>query len=300
MPNHLDIMIIGDAMVDVTVRALESVPGGANPSEIMISPGGLANIAVVAKGEGAKTGFLGRIGNDPFGDYYEEDLTSNGIVSLLLRSHLPTGICVNFISADGERTMYTSLGANSLLTSADLDEDVLGSAEMIFVSGFSMETADTAAEIMKIARRSKTMGKRVAVGGGASNLILKRPESFRRLVAECADYLLMNEEEAVAITGDTPERALEELASDCDYVIVTGGSRGSMAMIEGEMLHFKAPEVKPVDSTGAGDVFAGVVLAGIQGNRHRDEYIPRAHELASESVRNLGPRTGKPCTSNPK
>jgi sugar/nucleoside kinase (ribokinase family) len=291
MPRKLDILFVGDAMVDITVRTHESEPGGANPSDMLISPGGLANIAVAAQGEGSRTGLLGRIGTDPFGDYLEDDLVQTGIISRLIRSNLPTGICINFISLDGERTMYTNQGANSLLSSSDLDGDFLESTGMVFVSGFSMETLETSRQITKIASRSKQLGKRVAVGGGASNLISRRPESFRDLVDKYADYLLLNEKEALVLADcEDPGKVIRCLESLCDLIIVTRGSRGSTVLVNGETSDFPAPKSEAVDSTGAGDVFAGVLLAGIQRGLPWSEVIPRAHLLASRSTERLGPR----------
>jgi len=291
MHREFDILFVGDAMVDISVKSHESEPGGANPSDMHISPGGLANIAVAAQGEGSKTGLLGRIGNDPFGDFLEDDLVRNGIANLLVRSNLQTGICINFISPDGERTMYTSRGANSLLSSRDLKEDVLVSSRMVFVSGFSMETSETAREITDIVRRTKQMEKRVVIGGGAANLIARRPEAFRDLVFKYADYFLLNEKEASVLAGcEDAGNAIRRLEPLCDCIIVTRGANGSTALANGEIRDFPSPRSEAVDSTGAGDVFAGVLLAGIRAGLPWFEAIPRAHLLASRSTERLGSR----------
>jgi sugar/nucleoside kinase (ribokinase family) len=187
--------------------------------------------------------------------------------------------------------MYTSQGANSLLVSSDLDEDVLESTGMVFVSGFSMETTETSRAIAEIASRSKQMGIRVAVGGGASNLISRRSESFRDLVEDYADYLILNEKEASVMADcEDPGKAIRILEPLCDFIIITRGSRGSTALISGETRDFSSPKSEIVDSTGAGDVFAGVLLAGIQGNLPWPEVVPRAHLQASRSTERLGPR----------
>jgi sugar/nucleoside kinase (ribokinase family) len=135
------------------------------------------------------------------------------------------------------------------------------------------------------------MGKKVAIGGGAWNLISRRPDAFREIVEKYADYLLLNEKEASILTGneDTGNsiRALEPLS---DFIIVTRGSHGSTALVNGEIRDFSSPKVEAVDSTGAGDVFAGVLLAGLQGDLPWFDVVPRAHLLASRSTVRLGPR----------
>jgi len=291
MPPKLDILVVGDAMVDITVKPRGSEVGGANPSDILLKPGGLANVAVAASSEGAQTGFLGRVGNDIFGDFYEKDLSSRGVLGSLVRSRLPTGICVNFVGAGGERTMYTDLGANRLLASKDLDQKTLESTQIVFISGFSMECPETAREILEIARRSREAGRKVAVGGGASNLIRERPEVFSELVEDYCDYLILNESEATVMTdGGTLMTALDRIRGLCDFIVVTRGPDGSIAIVDGETSFFESPRVKAVDTTGAGDVFAGVLLTGIAGKIPLGKAMARAHLQASRSVTYFGPR----------
>jgi sugar/nucleoside kinase (ribokinase family) len=154
-----------------------------------------------------------------------------------------------------------------------------------------METPETAREIVEIARRTKQAGKKVAIGGGASNLISRRPKVFRDLVGKYADYLILNEKEAFVIPGcEDAGNAIRHLEPLCDFIIVTRGSNGSTALVNGEIRNFSSPRSEAVDSTGAGDVFAGVLLAGIQGKLPWFDAVLRAHLLASRSTERLGPR----------
>lgn len=287
--------MIGDAMVDVTVKPPRSRTGGAYPSAILVSPGGLGNIAVAAALSGARVGFVSKVGNDVLGDMYESDLRSNGILSFVRRCGLPTGtgICINFVHPSGERTMYTSRGANELLASQDVPDRLLRQTRMIFVSGFSMETANSATQIERICRRARASGSQVAVGGGAFNLIAGRRERFRRLASDNAGILILNEQEALALTGrNALKPALEALAAIVRFLVVTMGQRGSALYRDGSLTHIPSPSPrkKAVDTTGAGDVFAGTFLAGILRGKDPVESIRQAHLRAGLSVTHLGPR----------
>ena len=287
----IDLLVIGDAMVDITIRPTGIHPGGALPSQMAIAPGGLANVAVAARKAGVETGFLGRIGRDPFGDFYEQDLAKNEVVSYAKRSGLATGLCVNLISPGGERTMYTSRGANEMLTVQDLEDEILNTTRMIFVSGFAMETPASATVLEQICSMAKSMNKPIAIGGGAHNLIARRPRRFAQLVRDYADHLVLNEKEAAALTGhEEREMILRRLARMTDFFVMTQGSRGSHSYINGVHGENPCPHVRPVDTTGSGDAFTGVLLAGILKGESPEEAIAAAHRVASLKARQLGPR----------
>jgi sugar/nucleoside kinase (ribokinase family) len=279
-------------MIDVTLRPPSLGGGGAIPSRISISPGGLANVAIAARAMGVKTGFLGRVGRDAFGEAYMADLSAHGIDAHLIRSELPTGICVNFVTPDGERTMYTSQGANSLLTPEDLRDEDLSGTEMIFVSGFAMETESGANTIEEMCRRARKLAVKVAIGGGAHNLIALRLASFRRIVKAYSDILILNLDEAQALTGlGTEDEISGRLGRSVDLVVVTRGAEGSFGCLKGEAFRYPAPESTVVDTTGAGDIFAGTLLGLLLKRKPVKRAIPLAHRAASASVQTPGPRS---------
>jgi len=289
----LDLLVVGDAMVDLTVKPPPSRKGGAYPSTIVVSPGGLGNVAAAAADCGARVGFAGRVGKDVLGEMYIRDLRSNGVRSFVRRSHLPTGICINFIHPGGERTMYTTRGANDLLVSRDVPDSLLRLTRMVFVSGFSMETAKSATEIEKVCNRAKARGSQVAVGGGAFNIITRRRERFRRMISSNADILVLNQKEALALSGKTAVRpALDALQALVGFLVVTLGRRGSILCRNGSVTRIPAPRSpgRAIDTTGAGDVFAGTLLAGLLLGKGAIESIRQAHIRAGKSVAHLGPR----------
>ncbi len=293
MGEFLDLLVIGDAMIDITIKAPETQPGGAYPSEILVAPGGLANVAVSASLSGAKAGFLGMVGEDILGDFYESDLESQGIPSYLFRCGVPTGMCVNLVLPNGERTMYTTRGANDFLAAKDISEDVLCSCRMVYISGFSIENDRSAKEIEIIIRRAKLSERQVAIGGGAFNIIKRRRRRLSKLIARHADILILNQKEALSLTGmDELKPAIHCLKRIIDSFVVTMGRDGSIGFFQGSEIHAPAAPTPVVDTTGAGDVFTGTFLAGILKGKTPAESMKLANQNAGESVSLLGPRMG--------
>jgi len=177
------VLVVGDAMVDVTVKARPSVSGGSYESSIVVGPGGLGNVAVAVVSAGVGAAFSGCIGEDLFGDLYQRNLVLSGVTPLTRRVSLPTGICVNFVHPDGERTMYTMRGANTAYRSRDLETAEVSSSAMLYASAFSLEDPASSKALSSIVSRLRRVGTPVALGGGAFNIIRDHREEFLALAA---------------------------------------------------------------------------------------------------------------------
>jgi len=291
MHRSYDLIVVGDAMVDVTVKAPEGKPGGAYSSEILVSPGGLANVAAAARLSGARTGFFGAIGRDCFGDLYETDLEGYGVKSFLSRCDAPTGLCVNLVSPLGERTMYTNRGANDCLSINQAPPGLWGDCGMVFLSAFSLESHRAGRTICKIARKAKASRTQIALGGGSFNLLQDHRLSFSKLAACYADQLILNRAEALAIADSVDlDSAVDVLKGLVDVLIITLGKGGSLGFFGGRAAKVPAIPAEPLDTTGAGDVFAGAFLGSILKGEEPERSMRQAAQLASQSVSVLGPR----------
>ena len=286
------VLVVGDAMVDVTVKARPSASGGSYESSIVVGPGGLGNVAVAVVSAGVGAAFSGCIGEDLFGDLYQRNLVLSGVTPLTRRVSLPTGICVNFVHPDGERTMYTMRGANTAYRSRDLETAEVSSSAMLYASAFSLEDPASSKALSSIVSRSRGVGTPVALGGGAFNIIRDHREEFLALAAR-SDLLILNDREASEVTSCTdPPDALRRLVEICPDVVVTMGPKGILARLKGSFISCPAPKVRAVDTTGAGDAFAGVLLAElVKGTVPRDA-VKKAQLASSRVVASLGPRAG--------
>ena len=211
---------------------------------------------------GAETGFIGKVGNDFYGDFFRNSLLEHGTeANLLLSTDLSSGVASTFISSDGERTFGTYLGAASTLKAEDLSLEMFKGYTYLFIEGYLVQDHDM---ILRAIELAKEAGLQVCLDMASYNIVEENLEFFSLLINKYVDIVFANEEEAKAFTGKEPERALEEIAKMCSIAIVKVGARGSLMRKGTEMVQVQAaPVEKVLDTTGAGDYFAAGFLYGL-------------------------------------
>lgn len=256
----IDVLAIGDLMLDVRVEASELVPGGDVPGRVRVRPAGTsANAAVWAASAGARSAVVGRVGDDLAGRLIAGALEEAGVMALLAVDRGAETGTMLIVSDATDRSMVQDRGANGRLSPADLPEQLHANA--VLVSGYM--ALDPATEPVARAAISRARAPRIAVDAASWSLIETRgPEAFFEATAG-ANLLFANEAEAEALTGGPAEDAAEALAERYEAVAVKLGERGAMLWWEGLLVRYEGVEVLEVDPTGAGDAFAGVFLASL-------------------------------------
>ncbi|WP_291529262.1 adenosine kinase [Bacteroides sp. UBA939] len=211
---------------------------------------------------GAKTGFIGKIGNDAYGEFYRQSLLERGTeANLLISADLSSGVASTFISPDGERTFGTYLGAAATLKAEDFSLDIFKGYTYLFVEGYLVQDHDM---ILRAIELAKEAGLQVCLDLASYNIVEQDHDFFSLLINKYVDIVFANEEEAKAFTGKEPEEALEVIAGMCSIAIVKIGSKGSLIRKGTEEVHVSAiPVDKVIDTTGAGDYFAAGFLYGL-------------------------------------
>ncbi len=211
---------------------------------------------------GVTTGFIGKVGNDTYGDFYRENLAQNGIEDKLLTSNLPSGVASTFISPEGERTFGTYLGAAASLKAEDLTPDMFEGYAYLYVEGYLVQDH---AMILRAIELAKKAGLLVCLDMASYNIVEGDKDFFTLLIDKYVDILFANEEEARAFTGCCqPKEALDILGSKCHIAIVKVGAEGSYVRRGSETVKVQAMDVhKVIDTTGAGDYFASGFLYGL-------------------------------------
>lgn len=228
-----------------------------------LANGGSAGNAIRAMAcLGAGTGFIGKVSNDFYGNFFRDSLQERGTeASLLLSTTLPSGVASTFISPDGERTFGTYLGAASALKAEDLSLDMFKGYAYLFIEGYLVQDHDM---ILRAIELAKEAGLQVCLDMASYNIVEGDHEFFSLLINKYVDIVFANEEEAKAFTGKEPEEALDIIAKMCSIAIVKVGARGSLIRKGTEMVRVEAaPVEKVVDTTGAGDYFAAGFLYGL-------------------------------------
>ena len=224
--------------------------------------GGSAGNTVLALANlGAHPGFIGKIGNDDFGQYFKKNGLKQGIDMKLLAGDLPTGVASTFISPDGERTFGTYLGAAASLRAEELTLDMFKGYAYLFIEGYLVQDHEMILHAIELAKEA---GLQICLDMASYNIVANDMEFFSLLINKYVDIVFANEEEAKAFTGKEPKEALGVIAKKCSIAIVKVGAEGSYIRKGTEEIKVSAiPVEKVVDTTGAGDYFASGFLYGL-------------------------------------
>ncbi len=212
---------------------------------------------------GVKTGFIGSIGKDESGDFFENDMKNAGIKTMLSRRNSVTGTAVALISPDSERTFATHLGAAVELEAADLDPEYFTGYDILYLEGyliFNKSLVETACQIAK----EKKM--KIALDLASYNVVESKLADFKEIVEKYIDIVFANEEEARSFTGMGPEDALNSISQFCEVAVIKVGSEGSWIKRGDEIIKVRAHPVNCKDTTGAGDLYASGFLYGYSKN----------------------------------
>ena len=229
----------------------------------MVAGGSASNTIAGLSELGVSTGFVGKVGRDALGEFYETDLREHGVQSRLLFSDTPTGRCHVFVSADGERTMATYLGAAVELISRELTADVFHGFDVLHIEGYLVQNKEL---LLRAAQLAKGLGMEISLDLASYNIVAENLEFLTDYVQRYVDIVFANELEARAFSDRVDGDAAAYIASMSNVAVVKVGSRGSFVQ-RGNMLLVIAPEqVDSVDSTGAGDLYAAGFLYGYASN----------------------------------
>jgi sugar/nucleoside kinase (ribokinase family) len=261
----LDLLAIGDLMLDVRVESEALAPGGDVPGRVRVRPAGTsANAAVWAASVGARAAVCARVGDDLVGRLLVAALEEAGVEPIVTADpRVETGSML-VVQADGERSMVADRGANGRLAVEDLPATI--EARSVLLSGYVVLDPATEPVARAAIARARDRAQHVAVDAASWSLLAPRVDAFLEATRGC-DVLLANAEEAHALTGLEPEDAADELGRRYRTVVVKMGERGAVMCWEGLIAHFGGREVRAVNPTGAGDAFDGVFLAALVGNR---------------------------------
>jgi sugar/nucleoside kinase (ribokinase family) len=290
----MKVVVIGDLLYDLLARLDGDVALGTDTfTEISVSGGGSgANAAAWLTTSGIETHFVGRVGDDVFGEFLEAELEGAGVEVHLARDpSLATGKVFVLVDSSGERTMITDRGAVEGLRPRDVPGSLLGEGHLHLVgytfSGGSRR--ETAIEAFGSARES---GMTVSVDPSAVPMLEDvGPEHFLEWTSG-ADLCLPNLEEGALLAGtEDPGRIAETLLTNYQAVVLKLGADGALyADARGEHARVPAAPARVTDTTGAGDALCAGFLAAWLAGIDPTQALWRGVELASRAVERVGGR----------
>ena len=209
---------------------------------------------------GVPTGFIGSIGNDDMGDFFEKDMAEAGVNTILQRQLTPTGTAVALISPDSERTFATHLGAAVELYSDMIKESDFENYDLLYFEGYLIYNKPL---VEKACKTAKENNMKIAMDLSSYNVVLEKLDDFREIVTKYVDIVFANEEEAKAFTGLNTEDSLKEISQMCDITVLKIGKDGSWIKRGEEIIRINAISADCKDTTGAGDLYAAGFLYGL-------------------------------------
>jgi fructokinase len=258
--------------------------------EKTISGGSVANSIVGLSQLGSEVGFIGKVSDDEFGRKYEEGLKKENVEYFYSKKSekLPTGTCLILVTPDSERTMCTFLGTAGKINENDINSDVIKKSEIIFLEGYLWDEG----EPKKAFDKAINNANKVAMSLSDQFCVDRHKPHFLNLVKNNLDIIFANEQE---ITSLIEAKNFDEVINFSKklnkLIIVTRGEKGAIAVNGNEVVESNIQKnLKIVDLTGAGDLFAAGFLHGYINKLSTKECLEKGTEMSSKVIQQIGAR----------
>ncbi|MGJ9384024.1 aminoimidazole riboside kinase [Salipaludibacillus sp. CF4.18] len=257
------IISLGEALIDF-------IPLDDKNEIFQKSPGGApANVAVGLARLGAKTTFLGKIGDDVLGRFLKDTLNGYGVDTshMTFTKDARTGVVFVTLGAGGERSFefYIDPSADRFLTEADVDRALFETHNLLHFGSISLISEPAKSATIKAVKLAKEKGLIVSYDPNLRLGLWKNEDHARGEIKSMLGYanvLKISEEELEFITGEHDIVAGVKKLEDYQIpiIFITLGAEGSFIFAKGNQVHVNAMKVKAVDTTGAGDAFVSAIL----------------------------------------
>jgi len=307
----MKVLGIGNAIVDVICKIEESFLSENNLAkstmklvdetefkkllsnlniEETMAGGSVANSIVGLSQLGNPVSFIGKVNNDELGNKYEKSLTNEKVKYCYQKKEeaIPTGTCLVLITPDSERTMCTFLGIAGKISDKDIDENAVKNSELIFLEGYLWDEGEPRTAFDK----AINISKKTAISLSDQFCVDRHKKSFLDLVNNKLDITFANEQEILSLID---AKNFDEVISFGKQlgklIVITRGEKGSLAIQKNEVIECDSKKnLKIVDLTGAGDLFAAGFLHGYVNKLSIKESLEKGNEMASKIIQKIGAR----------
>ena len=307
----MKVLGIGNAIVDVICKVEDSFLSKSNLTksamklvdetefkkllsnlkiEETVSGGSVANSIVGLSQLGNKVGFIGKVSEDDLGNKYEEGLKKEKVEYFYSKKkeELPTGTCLILITPDSERTMCTFLGIAGKINENDVDVSAVKNSEITFLEGYLWDEGDPKKAFNKAIQSSN----KVAMSLSDQFCVERHKPHFLDLVKNKLDITFANEQEILSLINTKNFDEVISFAKKLgSLIVITRGEKGSIAIQKNEVVECDSQKnLKIVDLTGAGDLFAAGFLHGHVNNLSLKESLKKGTKMASKIIQKIGAR----------
>ena len=263
------------------------------------SGGSAANTMIAVARFGGRAYYACQLGQDELADFYQRDLQEAGVKSNPAnRCPGQTGQCLVLITPDADRTLNTFLGASHKIGPEQLQEEIIADSHYIYLEGYLLSSDQGFAACCQAQQAARRHGTAISLTLSDPFMVLSCKQRFARLLDGGVDLLFCNAEEARALIGEEdPEAACSALGERVASVCITCGSEGAIVHAGGRRSRIPPVRVEAVDTTGAGDTFAGGVLFGITHGFDLEPAAKLGSYAAAQVVSQYGPRLEGPLAN---
>jgi sugar/nucleoside kinase (ribokinase family) len=258
--------------------------------EKTIAGGSVANSIVGLSQLKNEASFIGKVSDDKLGNEYEKSLTDEKVKYFYnkKKEDIPTGTCLILITPDSERTMCTFLGIAGKITPGDIDENIIKQSELIFLEGYLWDEGEPKAAFDK----ALMLAKISAMSLSDKFCVDRHKKNFFDLVKNKLDITFANEQEIMGLIDAKTFDDVIKFGKDLNkLLVITRSDKGSIAISGSEVAECEAQKnLKIIDLTGAGDLFAAGFLAGYINKISNKESLKKGTEMASKIIQKIGAR----------
>ena len=258
--------------------------------EKTVSGGSVANSIVGISQLGDKAGFIGKISDDEFGSNYEEGLKKENVEYIYSKKkeELPTGTCLILVTPDSERTMCTFLGTAGKINENDVDIDAVKKSEIIFLEGYLWDEG----EPKKAFEKAINGANKVAMSLSDQFCVDRHKNHFLELVKNKLDITFANEQEITSLIEAKSFKEVINFSTQLNkLIVITRGDKGAIAVNGEQIVECGVKQnLKIIDLTGAGDLFAAGFLNGYINKLSTQESLEKGTEMSSKIIQQIGAR----------
>ena len=258
--------------------------------EETVSGGSVANSIVGLSQLGDKVGFIGKVSDDELGQKYEQGLKKENVKYFYTKKKekLPTGTCLILITPDSERTMCTFLGTAGKINKTDIDAQAIKNSEITFLEGYLWDEGEPKEAFNEAIKYSN----KIAMSLSDKFCVDRHKKNFLDLVKNKLDITFANEQEILELIEATSFNDVISFGKKINKtLVITRSDKGSVVINQNEVVECKSQKnLKIVDLTGAGDLFAAGFLHGYINKMTMQENLNKGTEMASRVIQKIGAR----------
>ena len=258
--------------------------------EQTVSGGSVANSVVGLSQLGNKVGFIGKISDDDFGNNYEEGLKKEKVDFLYSKKKetLPTGTCLILVTPDSERTMCTFLGTAGKINENDINLETIRKSELVFLEGYLWDEG----EPKKAFDKAISNSNKVAMSLSDQFCVDRHKPHFLDLVKNRLDIIFANEAEIMSLINAKSFDGVISFGKEINkQLVITRGDKGAVSIVNQKIQEIDSKKnLKILDLTGAGDLFASGYLHGYVNNLSQKECLEKGTEMSAKVIQQIGAR----------